>query len=77
LGLGFGKVCPPFPHQQLQLVTNNIVMLRPTMVRYGIKNIRDLVGHKVSLDFIQQNPLCDIQLEDLYDAKKFLKPKKE
>lgn len=27
---------------------------RPTMIRYKIKNIRDLVGHKVSLDFIER-----------------------
>ena len=28
---------------------------RPTMIKYGVDNIRDLVGHKVSLDFIEQN----------------------
>ena len=28
---------------------------RPTMIKYGLKNIRDLVGHKVSLDFIEEN----------------------
>lgn len=47
------------------------------MIRYGIKNIRDLVGHKVSLDFVKNNPVCDIQLEDLYDGKMFTKTKKE
>jgi len=31
---------------------------RPTMIKYGIKNIRDLVGHKLSLDFIKNNPIC-------------------
>jgi phenylalanyl-tRNA synthetase alpha chain len=31
---------------------------RPTMVKYGINNIRDLVGHKISLDFMKTNPLC-------------------
>ncbi|KAI0121273.1 phenylalanyl-tRNA synthetase alpha chain [Xylariales sp. AK1849] len=29
---------------------------RPTMIRYGINNIRDLLGHKVDLDFVQRNP---------------------
>jgi len=43
------------------------------MIRYGIPNIRDLVGHKISLDFVTQHPLCDIQLEDKYDAKCFQK----
>ena len=39
--------------------------IRPTMIRYGISNIRDLVGHKVDFDFITTNPLCDIQLDDV------------
>ncbi|KAI1419419.1 phenylalanyl-tRNA synthetase alpha chain [Xylaria sp. FL1777] len=29
---------------------------RPTMIRYGINNIRDLLGHKVDLSFVQKNP---------------------
>ncbi|KAK9453621.1 tRNA synthetases class II core domain (F)-domain-containing protein [Dipodascopsis uninucleata] len=29
---------------------------RPTMIKYHLSNIRDLVGHKVSLDFIESNP---------------------
>lgn len=28
---------------------------RPTMIRYGIKNIRDLVGHKVPIDLVMQS----------------------
>jgi len=28
---------------------------RPTMIKYGISNIRDLVGHKVDLGFIESN----------------------
>ncbi|VDM40667.1 unnamed protein product [Toxocara canis] len=31
---------------------------RPTMIRYGIDNIRDLFGPKVNLEMIYQNPLC-------------------
>jgi phenylalanyl-tRNA synthetase alpha chain len=31
---------------------------RPTMIRYGINNIRDLVGHKLSMDFVKNNPIC-------------------
>ena len=31
---------------------------RPTMIKYGIDNIRDLMGHKVNLSMIQQNPIC-------------------
>ncbi|KAI0451078.1 phenylalanyl-tRNA synthetase alpha chain [Xylaria acuta] len=29
---------------------------RPTMIRYDINNIRDLLGHKVDLSFVQKNP---------------------
>lgn len=29
---------------------------RPTMIKYGVLNIRELVGHKVSLDFVETNP---------------------
>lgn len=31
---------------------------RPTMIKYGIGNIRDLVGPKVVLDIIQHNPIA-------------------
>jgi len=31
---------------------------RPTMIKYKIDNIRDLVGHKVNLKMVQENPLC-------------------
>lgn len=28
---------------------------RPTMIKYGVSNIRDLLGHKVDLGFIETN----------------------
>lgn len=31
---------------------------RPTMIKYGINNIRDLVGHKVDLRIVYDNPVC-------------------
>ncbi|KAF9338314.1 Phenylalanyl-tRNA synthetase, beta subunit, cytoplasmic [Podila minutissima] len=31
---------------------------RPTMIKYGLDNIRELLGHKVDLDMIQSNPAC-------------------
>ncbi|KAL1930148.1 hypothetical protein VTP01DRAFT_1302 [Rhizomucor pusillus] len=31
---------------------------RPTMVKYGISNIRDLLGHKVNLAMIKEYPIC-------------------
>jgi len=29
---------------------------RPTMIKYGVSNIRELLGHKVDLGFIETNP---------------------
>ncbi|XP_015187509.1 PREDICTED: phenylalanine--tRNA ligase alpha subunit isoform X1 [Polistes dominula] len=31
---------------------------RPTMIKYGLNNIRDLVGHKIDLEMVYNNPLC-------------------
>ncbi|CAG9815327.1 unnamed protein product [Phaedon cochleariae] len=31
---------------------------RPTMIKYGFNNIRDLVGPKVDLDMVQRSPIC-------------------
>ncbi|KAL0089429.1 tRNA synthetases class II core domain (F)-domain-containing protein [Phycomyces blakesleeanus] len=31
---------------------------RPTMVKYGISNIRDLLGHKVNIAMIKDYPVC-------------------
>ncbi|KAJ8040276.1 Phenylalanine--tRNA ligase alpha subunit A [Holothuria leucospilota] len=31
---------------------------RPTMIKYGINNIRDLIGPKVNLQMIYDNPVC-------------------
>ncbi|KAI1177080.1 phenylalanyl-tRNA synthetase alpha chain [Nemania sp. FL0916] len=36
---------------------------RPTMIRYGINNIRDLLGHKVDLGFVQKNPAVRLEHE--------------
>lgn len=37
------------------------VLCRPTMIKYGIDNIRDLVGHKVNLQMVCNNPLCRLE----------------
>ncbi|KAG2470585.1 SYFA ligase, partial [Polypterus senegalus] len=31
---------------------------RPTMIKYGINNIRELVGHKVHLQMVYDSPVC-------------------
>lgn len=37
---------------------------RPTMIKYGINNIRDLVGHKIDLKMVQENPLCRLDKDN-------------
>ncbi|CCF32679.1 tRNA synthetase class II core domain-containing protein [Colletotrichum higginsianum] len=34
---------------------------RPTMIKYGISNIRELLGHKVDLNFIERNPAVRLE----------------
>lgn len=31
---------------------------RPTMIKYGINNIRDLFGSKIDLNVVYNNPIC-------------------
>lgn len=34
---------------------------RPTMIKYGINNIRDLVGPKVDLKMVEEGPICRLE----------------
>ncbi|KAL9616965.1 MAG: hypothetical protein Q9160_008235 [Pyrenula sp. 1 TL-2023] len=34
---------------------------RPTMIKYGVNNIRELLGHKVDLNFIESNPAVRLE----------------
>ncbi|OMJ21883.1 Phenylalanine-tRNA ligase alpha subunit [Smittium culicis] len=34
---------------------------RPTMIKYGINNIRSLVGHKIDLNMVEKNPICRLE----------------
>ncbi|GMM34804.1 phenylalanine--tRNA ligase subunit alpha [Saccharomycopsis crataegensis] len=38
---------------------------RPTMIKYGVNNIRELLGHKVNLNFIETNAAARLD-EELY-----------
>ncbi|XP_059483542.1 phenylalanine--tRNA ligase alpha subunit [Neocloeon triangulifer] len=37
---------------------------RPTMIKYGINNIRDLVGPKVDLQMVHDSPICRLDKDD-------------
>lgn len=44
--------------EDVTVIAWGLSLERPTMIKYGIKNIRDLFGHRVDLKAIQSNPLC-------------------
>jgi phenylalanyl-tRNA synthetase alpha chain len=42
----------------VKVIAWGLSLERPTMIKYGIKKIRELVGHQISLDFMKNNALC-------------------
>ncbi|KAK8564319.1 hypothetical protein V6N13_005447 [Hibiscus sabdariffa] len=48
-----------FP-EDVRVIAWGLSLERPTMILYGIDNIRDLFGHKVDLSLIKRNPICRI-----------------
>ncbi|KAK3024772.1 hypothetical protein RJ639_044933 [Escallonia herrerae] len=49
--------------EDVQVIAWGLSLERPTMILYGIDNIRDLFGHKVNLDLIKSNPTCRLGLQ--------------
>ena len=44
--------------EDVNVIAWGLSLERPTMILYGIDNIRDLFGHKVSLATVRRNPVC-------------------
>eukprot|EP00076_Gallus_gallus_P003541 NP_001258086.1 phenylalanine--tRNA ligase alpha subunit [Gallus gallus] len=44
--------------ESVSVIAWGLSLERPTMIKYGINNIRELVGHRVNLQMIYDNPLC-------------------
>lgn len=42
----------------VQVIAWGLSLERPTMIKYGIKHIRDLFGHKVDLNMCHHNPIA-------------------
>jgi len=42
----------------VRVIAWGLSLERPTMIKYGIDNIRKLVGHKLDLNFVETNPIC-------------------
>ncbi|XP_028765783.1 phenylalanine--tRNA ligase alpha subunit, cytoplasmic [Neltuma alba] len=49
--------------EDVQVIAWGLSLERPTMILYGIDNIRDLFGHKVDLGLIKRNPICRLGIE--------------
>jgi len=45
--------------EDVVLIAWGLSLERPTMVKYGLKNIRELFGPNVKLPIIQSNPICN------------------
>ncbi|XP_046383402.1 phenylalanine--tRNA ligase alpha subunit [Ischnura elegans] len=44
--------------ENVTVIAWGLSLERPTMIKYGIDNIRDLVGPRVNLQMVQDNPIC-------------------
>uniref|UniRef100_A0A8C6NJW2 Phenylalanine--tRNA ligase alpha subunit n=1 Tax=Nothobranchius furzeri TaxID=105023 RepID=A0A8C6NJW2_NOTFU len=44
--------------EDVSVIAWGLSLERPTMIKYGINNIRELVGHKVNLQMVYDSPLC-------------------
>ncbi|XP_021238634.1 phenylalanine--tRNA ligase alpha subunit isoform X4 [Numida meleagris] len=44
--------------ESVSVIAWGLSLERPTMIKYGINNIRELVGHRVNLQMIYDSPLC-------------------
>jgi phenylalanyl-tRNA synthetase alpha chain len=42
----------------VRVIAWGLSLERPTMIKYRLKNIRDLFGHKVKLDLSRTQPIC-------------------
>lgn len=44
--------------EDVNVIAWGLSLERPTMIKYGINNIRDLIGPKIDLKIVQSNPIC-------------------
>ncbi|XP_011048490.1 PREDICTED: probable phenylalanine--tRNA ligase alpha subunit [Populus euphratica] len=49
--------------EDVNVIAWGLSLERPTMILYGIDNIRELFGHKVDLALVKRNPLCLIGIQ--------------
>ncbi|PPD81715.1 hypothetical protein GOBAR_DD21340 [Gossypium barbadense] len=51
-----------FP-EDVRVIAWGLSLERPTMILYGVDNIRDLFGHKVDLSLMKRNPICRLGID--------------
>uniref|UniRef100_A0A8D0DDY1 phenylalanine--tRNA ligase n=1 Tax=Sander lucioperca TaxID=283035 RepID=A0A8D0DDY1_SANLU len=47
--------------EDVSVIAWGLSLERPTMIKYGINNIRELVGHKVNLQMVYDSPMCRLE----------------
>lgn len=50
--------------EDVRVIAWGLGLERPTMIKYGIRNIRDLFGPKVRLDIIRSNPIARYGIDE-------------
>ncbi|XP_078035262.1 phenylalanine--tRNA ligase alpha subunit isoform X2 [Augochlora pura] len=56
----------------VRVIAWGLSLERPTMIKYGINNIRDLVGSKVDMEMVYNNPICRLnKISNISLVKKF------
>lgn len=46
--------------KNVSVIAWGLSLERPTMIKYGIQNIRDLIGHKIDLNLVYDNSICRV-----------------
>lgn len=54
---GFPALCPTID-KDVRVIAWGLSLERPTMIKYGITNIRELFGHKADLNRTKTAPVC-------------------
>ena len=58
--------------EDVSVIAWGLSVERPTMIQYGIPNIRDLFGHKIDYAALKKNPICwytPVRTEDVQAAQ--------
>jgi len=53
--MGFGP--------EVSVIAWGLSLERPTMIQYGITNIRELMGHEINVQDLRNNPVCCFEMD--------------